>query len=109
MKITLNIPDKRITDLIHGHGGSVSGWLHKLTGNCLRGQAGCYVQFDLEEKDEGNGDGKMRFGRKRIREGLTIMAQESPYQFGQFLSGDDDDVTFDTALQCIIFKKMVYA
>jgi hypothetical protein len=50
----------------------------------------------------------MTFGPNDIAKGLGIMAEESPRQFGQFLAGDADDLTFDIALQCVVFGEVIY-
>lgn len=108
MKITLNIPDVRITDLLHGHGGGYSPWLRELTGQWTR-KAGFRVKYDLEAGEEGEGKGRKSVRAGAVRRGLALMAQHEPGAFAQFLEGNDDDLTFDTALQFIIFGKLVYA
>lgn len=104
MIITLNIPDKRIHDLLHGHGGQYSPWLQELTGDVI---ADGFFQavYDLETE----GVGHRNFNRDDVMKGLSLMAIESPTQFGQFLEGDDDDITFDVALQFVIFGKVVFS
>lgn len=108
MKITLNIPDQRVTDLLHGHGGGSSPWLHELVGKWTD-KNGFRVKYDREQDEEGDGKGRMRIGRRKVTKGLAIMAEKEPYQFSQFLEENDDEIAFDTALQCIIFGKCVYA
>lgn len=105
MKITIEISDKRITDLIHGHGGSYSPWLHELVGE-WNGPRGCRVKFDREKDEEGESKGRMRIGRRAIARGMTIFAKLP--SFGDFIEENDDDITFDTFLQCVIFGKLVY-
>lgn len=107
MKITLSVNDKRVTDLLHGHGGGSSPWLHELAGKWTDGR-GFRVKFDREEDDEGDGKGRMRVGRRKVQRGLSLMAQKSPYQWGQFMDENDDEITFDTALQYIVFGKLIY-
>lgn len=108
MQITIQITDKRITDLLHGHGGSYSQWLHELSGSWNK-PAGAKVKFDREQDEEGSGKGHKVIRAAAVKRGLAIMAQSEPYQFSQFLEENDDDITFDTALQCIIFGKTIYA
>ena len=108
MIIQLPIENKRITDLLHGHGGSMSPWLHEVNGE-WHGAGDCCVRFDREEDEEGDGKGHKTVKEDQVKFGLALMAQNSPHQFGQFLNGNDDDVTFDTAWQYIIFGKLVYA
>ena len=99
MNISVTISDQAVQDLFTGHGGEyASAWL-----------------AFIEEIGEGRyrvGYGtilsKMTFGPDEIAKGLGIMAQESPRQFGQFLAGDADDLTFDIALQCVVFGEVIY-
>lgn len=108
MKIILEIKDQRITDLLHGHGGGSSPWLHALSGKWDSAK-GAKVKYDLLEGEEGDGKGRMVISSLDVMRGLAVMAKEEPYQFSQFLEENDDEITFDTALQCIIFGKCVYA
>lgn len=108
MKIEIEIPEEQINNLMHGHGGSVSSWLHEVKGR-WNGKEGIRVVYDREEDEEGDGNGSMRISRKQVAAGLKLMAESSTYQFAQFLDENDDDITFDTALQYIIFGKLVYA
>lgn len=108
MNIQISIPDKRITDLLHGHGGSYSPWMHKLKGKWNE-RAGATVVFDKNSDEEGGGTGKGVYNRLDVMRGLAILAKESPKHLCQFLEGDDDDLSFDCAWQCIIFGRLVYA
>lgn len=108
MFISTTLTDKRIADLLHGHQGGMSPWLHSLTGNLIQdGRIG--VHFDKEDDEEGDGKGKLVITREEVQKGLTLMAQNSPNQWAQFMTENDDDITFDTAIQYIIFGKLVYA
>lgn len=105
MRITIQLSDKRITDLLHGHGGSYSPWLHEMTG-AWDSKAGAKVQYDREQDDEGTGKGKMTIRAAQVKRGLAIFA--SLPSFGDFIAENDDDITFDAAIQCIIFGKLIY-
>lgn len=107
MKVTFEITDKRVTDLIHGHGGSYSPWLHEFSGK-WNSPKGALAKYDLEAGEEGNGKGKMRIGRKAIERGLALMAVDLPNHWEQFMSENDDDITFDSIMQYCIFGKLVY-
>jgi len=115
MNISVTISDQAVSDLFTGHGGSYSSWLHEFEQenayyDALGMGTGRYrAVYDLEDGAEGDAGGFNTFGPDDIAKGLGIMAQESPHQFGQFLAGDADDLTFDTALQYVIFGKIVYA
>lgn len=102
MELKIRIPDKRINDLLHGHGGSASLWLHSLDGDLPDKVA--TVRFNREN----GGCGEKIVERSDVENGLAIMCAECPYQFGEFLDDNDDDITFDTAWQFIIFGKLVY-
>lgn len=106
MRITLNITDKRITDLLHGHGGSYSPWLHEVSGK-WNGPKGATVRYDAENGEEGSGKGKMLMTRAKVRRGMEVFSRLP--SFGDFMTENDDDLTFDCAMQCIIFGKLVYA
>lgn len=105
MNLTVTISDKRVSELLFGHTGSVSDWLHSLNGDLADG---ALAHFDKEDDDEGAGSGKVRFDYAAMAKGLSVMAETEPYQFGQFIAENDDDVTFDTAWQCIIYGKTIY-
>jgi hypothetical protein len=107
MKICFHIKDKRVTDLLHGHGGRYSPWLHELSGKWTDPK-GFRIHYDREHDAEGAGTGRGRIGRRKVMRGLTLMALGSPTQFCEFLTENDDDVTFDTALQYIVFGKLIY-
>lgn len=107
MRVTIEIDDKRVSDLLHGHAGGYSPWMHELSGEWNKG--GAKVRFDREQDDEGAGKGKMNVGRLLVRRGLTIMAKECPNRWADFMGRNDDDLAFDCAWQCIIFGKVVYA
>ena len=107
MQISVTIIDENILDLFTGHGGSYSSWLHEFE-QLGMGTGRYRAVYDLEEGEEGDAGGFNTFNPDDIAKGLGIMAQESPRQFGQFLAGDADDLTFDIALQCVVFGKVIY-
>ncbi len=107
MKITIDVSDERLNSLLHGHGGEDSPWLHELSGNLIKdGQF--FVHFDQEDDEEGAGTGKRTITREDVQHGLALMAQYAPYQWGEFMQENDDTVTFDVALQFIIFGREIY-
>jgi hypothetical protein len=107
MQILVTILDENILDLFTGHGGSYSSWLHEFE-QLGMGTGRYRAVYDLEEGEEGDAGGFNTFGPDDIAKGLGIMAQESPRQFGQFLAGDADDLTFDIALQCVVFGEVIF-
>lgn len=108
MKITLEISAKRITDLLHGHGGSYSPWLHEASGK-WNSPKGFKVKYDLEAGEEGDGKGRKIIRPSHVAKGLSLMATDLPNHWEQFMTEDDDDITFDSVMQYIIFGKLVYA
>jgi len=108
MNISVTISDQAVQDLFTGHDGSYSSWLHEFE-QLGMGTGRYRAVYDLEEGEEGDAGGFNTFNPDDIAKGLGIMAQKSPRQFGYFLLGDADDMTFDTALQYVIFGKIVYA
>jgi hypothetical protein len=108
MRFTVEISDKRISDFLHGHGGGYSPWLRELTGT-WNDKKGAVIKFDREQDNEGDGYGRMTIRRKDIARGLSVMIHEAPEGFADFIQGNDDDIAFDSFLQCIVFGKLVYA
>lgn len=66
------------------------------------------VRFGQYEDPEDELNGFVVITREAVAKGLAAMDKEAPYQFGQWLRGDDDIVTCDAAYQCIIFGKVIY-
>lgn len=108
MKITVDVEDQRITDLLEGHGGTHSPWIHELTGT-WKGRPGLKVRYDREQDEEGEGKGRQTIRRKDVARGLATMIKIAPEEFADFILENDDDLTFDVFIQCIIFGKLVYA
>jgi len=107
MNISMTISDQAVLDLFTGHGGSYSSWLHEFE-QLGRGTGRYRAVYDLEDGAEGDARGFNTFGPDDIAKGLGIMAHENPRQFCQFLAGDADDLTFDVALQCVVFGEVIY-
>lgn len=60
MKLALEISDKRIHDLIHGHGLTYSySWWDAIGGNALSAN-GAKVVFTMEKGEEGSDQGVFR-------------------------------------------------
>lgn len=113
MNIQTTIDDKRIEQLLFGHRGSVSDWLHlvNMTDQARGLGAGVDASWDREGDPEGEAKGKGHFSYTDIERGIAAWAgsPEGLYQWGCFREENDDDVTFDVAWQFIIFGKLVYA
>jgi hypothetical protein len=105
MNIIVTITDKRVNDLLFGHLGKMSDWLHLVSGKI---DDGVKAVWDREKDAEGSAKGRGSFTREQIEKGLATMAEKAPYQWAQFMLENDDDVTFDCAWQFIIFGKEIY-
>lgn len=106
-KISISVDDKRITDLLHGHGGGSSPWIQELTGT-WNSKNGARVKFDREQDDEGDGKGRKTVRRAQVEKGLALFAKLAPNHFADWLTENDDEIAFDCAWQAIIFGKLVY-
>lgn len=104
--IMLEFKEERISDLLHGHGGSYSPWMHNLTGK-WNTKRGARIRFDLED-ESATRHGKMFVGREEVRRGLAIFAVTYPHAFALWLEENDDDQTFDAVWQCIVYGKEVW-
>lgn len=111
MQLTITITDQRVTELLFGHLGRVSDWLHSVVGGADVNDTMSPVKvvYDLEKDAEGASNGLLDIGYSDIAQGLARMAETEAPHFGAFLEGNDDDITFDVAWQCIIFGKTIYA
>jgi len=107
MKFSIEIDDTKVTDLLHGHSGSYSDWLHSAEGKWYN-LSGFRVRFDKETDNEGDGTGRMTIKKAAVARGLAIFAKECPVAFSDWMQGNDDDLAFDCIMQCIIFGKLVY-
>lgn len=108
MKLALEISDKRIHDLIHGHGLTYNySWWDEISGNALSAK-GAKVVFTTEKDEEGEFSGKRTIKARAVRTGLELMARLAPEAWADFMAENDDMNTCDTAWQFIIFGKMVY-
>lgn len=108
MKVSIEISDKRIHDLIHGHGLTYSySWWDEISGNALS-KKGAKVVFTRESDEEGEFGGKRLIKAHAVRNGLELMARLSSEAWADFMAENDDMETCDTAWQYIVFGKLVY-
>lgn len=115
MTIEIEIPDKRIADLLCSawEGGSnywarAEGQPYDLAGNLtLEEPIRVYdIEENLDAQEEG---GKFHsLTLDKVRDGLKLMATKAPKQLGRFLAEDDDAITGDVLLQLSIFGEIVY-
>lgn len=107
VKVTHEIDDQRVMDLLSGHAMRYSDWVLKLEGNFNDGYK---VTFDLETDNEGDGNGHKQVGYLGIARGLARMAsdKEGSKHWADFLADNDDDITCDAAWQFICLGRMVY-
>lgn len=58
-------------------------------------------------KDEGSGQ-THKLDRAKLSEGLQVMHQICPVQFGNMLKEEGDAWTGDTLIQCCLFGEIIY-
>lgn len=108
MKLSLEISDKRIHNLIHGHGLTYDySWWDEIGGNALSAK-GAKVVYTKETDEEGVFTGKRIIKATAVRRGLELMAKLAPEAWSDFMAENDDMNTCDTAWQFIVFGKLVY-
>lgn len=107
MKIEIDIPPERITDLLQGHSYDASPWIHDMSGD-WRSPEGLTVTYDNEDEEEGEGQGAIIIREPQVQQGFPIFIKECKRHFGEFLCEHDDAETFDCFIQCIIFGKLIY-
>lgn len=107
LAMMLEFDEGRITDLLHGHGGSHSPWMRSLKGG-WSSKRGAVVTFDKEDESDEK-PGKMRVGREEVRRGLAVFAKVYPHSFAMWLEENDDDLSFDAVWQSIVYGKEVWS
>lgn len=107
MKLAIEISDKRISDLLHGHGGGYSPWIQELSGK-WNSASGAKIKYDLESDNEGDGKGRKTIRKNDVQKGIALFVIGAPEQFADFIVENDDDICFDSAWQFIIFGKLIY-
>lgn len=106
MNVTIEFKDEDVDRLLTQHAGHYSDWIHTINGTLLDGFE---IIYDKEGEPEGMGNGKMKVDMPEIAKGLAIMAREATHSFAEWCLENDDDISFDSAWQCIVFGKLVYA
>jgi len=61
---------------------------------------------DFIDPDEGKSVHTIR--RKDVRKGLQVLANKYPLHFKDLVEGDDDGLTADVYLQCVLFGEVRY-
>jgi hypothetical protein len=125
MKISLDIPDHRIADLLCTacEGGS-NYWIRKASGLPYKdavpgakhvGDEGwgklalnLPVTFWDYEEDSAFPNHKHQLTLKKVKNGLALMAENESMHFGHFMSENEDATTADVFLQCALFGEVVY-
>ncbi|KGM36178.1 hypothetical protein [Inquilinus limosus] len=126
VNISIDIPISRIADLVcNCFEGSYSPWIgsanlapgeHAIPGLVFWAQPllyeqprfGIVVTYDGPDDDEGSFASQKTITLEDLRKGLELMAKEEPYQFGNFLSDNDDAITADTFMQLVVLGEVVY-
>lgn len=138
MKLTIDVPDNRIADMLCGafEGGSnywcriqkyVAPALDKLfpwdtmsdrsIGDGDNPAVYKHVQYPMspggkvivrDMEADEEGGKEYTLALDLIRPGLKAMATKEPRHFGDMMSGNDDATTADVFLQCCLFGEVVY-
>jgi hypothetical protein len=121
--VTQSVTWRRICDLIcTGIEGGFSSWLHHINREGeWSGEEPAYYQpefwlgggrysakFDRESDNEGDGKGRATFDSAALVNGLRLMAEKEPRHFADFMQENDDAVTGDVFLQCVLLKAVIY-
>lgn len=62
---------------------------------------------DKLDEDDKN-DSPYRITRESIEKGMKIFAAEYPQHFSDFINQNDDAITGDVFLQCVVFGEAIY-
>ena len=127
MQILIDIPNKRITDLLTTAFESPLGdWSHEANfkgdKSWLKPKDIWYDQpellaldnwsfeavYDLADEEEGNGNGKKLIKFADLQTGLQKMAMKSGRHFGDFMNENEDTITGDVFIQYVIFGEVIY-
>lgn len=122
--VTVPVTWRRVCDLIcTGVEGGYSPWLHSIerqgewNGSEMPAyydpefwtQGGRYAaKFDLESDQEGDGNGRAMIDSAALVNGLRLMASDQPRHFADFVAENDDAITGDVFLQCVLLKAVIY-
>lgn len=129
MKIAIDIPAKRIADLLTtcAESSAVTYWCSAMkpaprSGFEKRVAKAKWWYAEAKAIDDGllidvtemNADGTgrdkvHRVNAARLRKGLRIMAEKHGRHFGDLLNENDDATTADVFLQCVALGEVVYA
>ena len=124
--ITVNIPEKRILDLLcsgldPGYGGALY-WIDTYEGLAPPSgeQSPKYMHehawqhgIEISYDPSGGGDAepeleRVILNREAIHLGLVIMAEKYSSRFGDFMRGNDDAITGDVLVQLSVFGELVF-
>ena len=128
MKITVlrEVTDAMICNAIVGTvEGGYSPWLGELKyldsdpapqpGLVWYGQEALYndslrfkAVYDDPEQEEGTFGASVFVDYRRIREGLQYMARAHNRHFNDLVEENDDAITHDVFMQCVVLKRVVY-
>jgi len=125
MQITLDIPSKRLADLmVSAFEGATTYWAQAAHPSMPLGKEyespwysdpkfweGSFsvdVRFDDPAKPEGNGKGRKTIGPDDVKKGFELMATKYGHHFGEFMRENEDAETADVFLQCVVLGDLVY-
>lgn len=100
MKIEIEVPDKRMIDLlIEGIEGGIAYWCKSAN----RGEGNSWIFVERE------GNVEHRVSAPMARYALVLMHQKAPEHFADWLTGCDDATTGDALIQLACFGELKYS
>lgn len=122
--VQTTVPWQRVADLLCTglEGGYSNSWLHSfyLDGDAdespwyadakllAHGPLRIVAHFDDPKEEEGEGNGRKSIDRAAIGYALQLMASKFPRHYADFVQENDDAITGDVFLQCLILGDVVY-
>lgn len=121
---TVQVPAERIANCFVGAFESgVCSWIHSVrleegspvdeiayACETMLDQSGWsfLIQYDAPSEREGTFTGKAYVGWSQVQAGLEVMAKDYPQHFADLIKENDDAVTHDVFMQCVILGEVVY-
>lgn len=66
---------------------------------------GAHLEFDKPTEDS---SGQKNIGIQDLTDGLSVMARIAPRHFGDMIQENDDAITHDVFLQCVLFGEIIF-
>lgn len=66
------------------------------------------IHYTGDDDEEGDFNSKMVIDNEKVEAGLKIMAEKHSEHFSALIKDEDDAITHDVLLQCIVFGDVIY-